>query len=169
MKSIAKLVPLAVVLLVFAVVVAILLQQNAGLGSWLLAAFLMGHGLVHFMFVVPQPVTAGQGAGDMDYPFDASKSWLVSVHILDSALVRPLVIGLVAIVVAGYALAALATVGILVPSSWWSVLVVVATSASGALMVLSLSPGLVLGIAIDVVLLWLAIIAAWSPELVVGG
>ncbi len=36
-------------------------------------------------------------------------------------------------------------------------------------MVVSLSPGLVLGIAIDLVLLWLAIVAAWSPELVVVG
>lgn len=168
MKSIVKLVPLALALLVFAVVVAALLQQNAGLGSWLFAAFLMGHGLVHFMFVVPQPATAGQTAGGMDFPFDATKSWLVSAHILDLALVRPVVIGLVAVVVVGYSLAALATVGILVPASWWSVLVVVATSASAALMVVSLSPGLVLGIAIDLVLLWLAIVAAWSPELVLG-
>jgi hypothetical protein len=168
MKSIVKLVPLALVLLAFAVVVAVLLQQNAGLGAWLLAAFLMGHGLVHVMFLVPEPTTARQGAGAMDYPFDATKSWLVGAHILDSTLVRPLVIGFVAVVVIGYSLAALATVGILVPASWWSVLVVVATSASAALMVVALSPGLVLGIAIDLVLLWLAIVVAWSPELLLG-
>jgi hypothetical protein len=171
MNSVAKLVPLGVGLLVFAAVVVVMLQQNGGLGTWLLAAFLLGHGLVHVMFIAPQPppATAGQGTGNIEYPFDAGKSWLVSAHVLDLKSVRPIVAVLVAVVVLGYGLAALATVGILVPASWWSLLVIVATLASAALMVVALSPGLVLGMAIDLVLLWLAIVAAWSPKLVVGG
>jgi hypothetical protein len=65
--------------------------------------------------------------------------------------------------VVGYALAAMATVGVAVPADSWRPLVVAATAASAALLVIGLSPWLLLGIAIDLVLVVVAITGAWSP------
>ena len=58
MSTLLKLAPLGVGLVVFAVVVMFLVQRNMAVGTWLIAAFLLGHGLVHVMFVAPPPVAA---------------------------------------------------------------------------------------------------------------
>ena len=51
----------------------------------------------------------------------------------------------------------MATVGIVVPQTLWPTLVLVSTVASATLMLIGLSPALALGIAIDVVLVWLVV------------
>ena len=60
-------------------------------------------------------------------------------------------------------LAALATVGIMVPAAWWQGLVVASSLASLAMLVVWFAPMLLLGILIDVALMWLAIAGPWSP------
>ena len=55
MSTLLKLAPLGVGLVVFAGVVTFLVQRNMDLGAWLIAAFLLGHGLVHMMFAAPPP------------------------------------------------------------------------------------------------------------------
>ncbi len=70
---------------------------------------------------------------------------------------------LVGAVVVGYGLAALATVGLLVPSEWWPGLMVASTAAAALLMGLFFQPGLLLGLAIDAVLLWIVLASLWTP------
>ncbi len=65
---------------------------------------------------------------------------------------------------AGYGLAALATLGLL-PSWTWDPAVALGSLASLALLVLCFHPWLVVGVAIDLLLLWVALVAAWYPDL----
>jgi hypothetical protein len=167
MNDLLKLAPLAFGLIVFGFALAFLLQRGMSVGTWLLAAFLLGHGLVHIMFAVPAPA-APAPAGGMEYPFDVTRSWLVANHGADASLVRLVVIGLVAVTVVGYALTGLATVGILVPQAAWPPLLVASTAASLLLMVIGLSPALALGIAIDLALIGLVVTSFWSPASVPG-
>lgn len=162
MNDLLKLAPLAAGLVAIAIVIAFMLSRGMALGTWLLAAFLLGHGLVHVMFAVPAPA-APAPVGGTEYPFNVNDSWLVTARFVDVAIVRGVVLGLVAVTVIGYGLAALATVGIGVPTSLWPMLVVVATVASGGLMVIGLAPMLALGIAIDAILLLVVFSAAWRP------
>jgi hypothetical protein len=69
----------------------------------------------------------------------------------------------VAVTVVGYTLAALATVALLVPVGMWAGLVLIATLGSALLMAVFFSPGLLLGFAIDAVLLWVVLARIWLP------
>ena len=60
-------------------------------------------------------------------------------------------------------LAALATLGIL-PASAWGPTVAVASLASLALFAVGFHRWLFIGAAIDLVLLWVALVAAWTPD-----
>jgi hypothetical protein len=162
-KTLIGLVPLTVGLVAFGIAVWFLLGGSIALGTWLLGAFLIGHGLVHIMFAVPQHTGATASASGIDYQFDLSRSWLVGAG-LDAAVIRGIAVALVVAVVIGFALAALSTVGILVPVGWWQGLVVASTAASVLLLVVGFSPGLVLGFAIDAVLLWVVFGSSWSPS-----
>jgi hypothetical protein len=161
LKDLSRLAPLAVVLAIVGIALGWMLQRNMTLGTWLFAAFLLGHGLVHIMFAWTPPATAGSPAND--YPFDPARSWLVTSNLLSLSALKAIVIALVVAVMLGYSLTALATVGLLVPQGWWSALLIGSTALSMVLMVIGLAPALALGIAIDLVLLWVAITAAWTP------
>ena len=160
LKSLAGLVPFAVVLAGIGVAIWWLLSREMALGRWVLGGFLLAHGLIHTLFVVPAPATTAGGA---EWPFDLTQSWLVTSVGLDVNLVRVIGIALIGVVVVGLLLAALGTVGILVPSGWWPALVVGSAAASAVLLVLFLNPQLVLGLAIDAVLLWVVLDSVWSP------
>jgi hypothetical protein len=129
-------------------------------GRWLLAALLIGHGVVHVMFAVPAP--AGTAAGP-EWPFDMARSWAIAGPGLDLNMVRAVGLALIAIVVIGLALAALSTVGIVVPSGWWQPAVAVSAVASAIALILFFEPQLVLGLGIDAVLLWVVATRAWVP------
>ena len=162
MKEITQLAPLGIGLVVFGVAVTFMLQRGMAVGVWLLAAFLVAHGLVHIMFAAPPPVTSDSPGAN--FAFDASRSWLVSTRFVDVGVVRWLVVVLVTATVIGYSLAGAATAGLFVPADWWLPLVLGATAASGLLMVIGLSPALTLGIAIDLVLVWMVVTRAWAPS-----
>jgi hypothetical protein len=157
--------PFAIGIAGIGLVTWLLLRQNVGLGPWLLAALLVAHGWVHVMFVFPRPTPSGGGP---EWPFDLTRSWLVSATGLDVNLVRITGIVLMAIVVLGFLLAGLSIVGLLVPTAWWAGLLVVGAAASFAMLALFFSPQLVLGLAIDVALLWLAFGSGWSPASTLG-
>lgn len=160
LKSLAGLVPFAVVLAGIGVAIWWLLSREMALGRWVLGGFLLAHGLIHALFIAPAPATTAGGA---EWPFDLTQSWLVTSVGLDVNLVRVIGIALIGVVVVGFLLAALGTVGILVPSGWWPALVVGSAAASALLLVLFLNPQLVLGLAIDAVLLWVVLDAVWAP------
>ena len=118
------------------------------------------------MFAWATPASVEPAASE--YPLDAARSWVVADGLLSVGALKTLVIVLVVAVVIGYTLMALATVGLTVPANLWAGLLVLSTLGSLALMVLGFGPALALGIAIDIVLLWVAIAAVWSPTATVA-
>ena len=159
-KTIRDLLPLTIALVVFAAAEWYLLSEGWLLGTWAMAAFLAFHGLIHFMFLNQKPPETASGT---EYPFDPSRSWLATRAGLSVTAVRGLIAVLSAVVALGFVLAGLATVGLVVPVAWWSALVAGSSVLSLVLFALVLTPGLALGIAIDIVLLWLVVSGAWLP------
>ncbi len=126
-----------------------------------LALFLAAHGLLHASYLSPAPPRT---AGGPEWPFELTRSWLVTGLQLDPAAVRLLGAGLVSLTVALMLLAGLATAGWVVPQAWWPGLTVAAAAASLATLLLFFHPWLAIGIAIDLVLLWAVIGAGWEPS-----
>ena len=155
--------PLAIVAVMVGALTLWLLETNPGVGRWVLAAILFGHGWVHVMFLFPRPAPPETGKPTTDWPFDLRASWLAARvgpgHGTFVALGR----GLVVVTFVLFILAALATVGIMVPAAWWQGLVVASSLASLTMLVVWFAPMLLLGILIDVALIWLAIAGPWSP------
>jgi hypothetical protein len=155
--------PLAIAIAVIALVVWLMLVNDLGLGPWLLALLVFAHGWVHLMFVFPKPEGSGNYSGVSEYPFDFGRSWLIRRQGLDTGLVRT--IGLVAMAATFVLslLAALATVGIIIPTGWWAGLMLAAAVASTITLVLFYSPALVLGFAINALMVALVVSGSWSP------
>jgi hypothetical protein len=160
MKVILGILPWAIVLLAIGGAAWWLLSRDMAAGLWLLAALLIGHGLVHVLFEVPAPTATDGGA---DWPFDMARSWSITGPGLDANVIRSAGSVLIAVTVIGFALAGLSTVGILVPSAWWQPTVALAAVASAALLILFFEPQLVLGLGMDAVLLWVVATGWWVP------
>ncbi len=131
------------------------------MAAFLLAAFLVAHGGIHLLFVTPRPPAR---PGSPPWPFDLDRSWL-----FDFLRPPPRVVGAVALVLvvgtlASDVLAALASLGIL-SASWWDVTVAIGALTSLALLLAFFRPRLAFGVAIDLVLLWVAAVATWTPDL----
>ncbi len=126
----------------------------------LLAAFLLMHGLIHALFLAPAPAAT---AGGPSWPFEISRSWVLTPLGLDPGVIRMIGLALFAATVAGFAVAAVATLGAL-PAGLWVGGVVLGSIASLALLGLFFQPWLVLGVAIDVVLLAVVLGNGWRPE-----
>jgi hypothetical protein len=161
LKTVTGLLPFAVVLAGIGWAVSWLLARDVTIGRWVLGGFLVAHGLIHSMFVLPAPATAA--ADGTAWPFDMSQSWLVTGAGLDPGPVRLVGAALVVVVAVGFLLAGLATVGVVVPSGWWPFLVAGSAATSVLLLALFFSPTLILGVAIDAVLAWVVLALVWSP------
>ena len=159
-KALVGILPWAVVLAAAGGGIWWLLSRDMAAGRWVLAALLIGHGLVHVMFVMPAQSATAAGP---DWPFNLARSWALTDVKLDPNVIRVVGLALVAVVVAGFALAALSTLGILVPPGSWHVAVAVSALASAVLLVTFFDPQLVLGIGIDAGLLWIVAARAWAP------
>ena len=159
-RTMVGILPWAVVLVVIGGAVWWLLAREMAAGRWLLAALLIGHGVVHALFDVPVPAATDGGP---DWPFDMARSWAITGVGLDANMVRIIGVGLITVVVVGFSLAALSTVGIIVPSGWWQPIVAVSAVTSAILLVLFFEPLLVLGLGIDAVLLWVVAARVWMP------
>ena len=72
MKTLIGLLPIAAALGVAAAAIWLMVERNIAAGAWLLAALLIGHGLVHGLYLLPQEQPPA------DWPFDMSRSWLVT-------------------------------------------------------------------------------------------
>jgi hypothetical protein len=130
------------------------------MGTLLLAVFLAAHGLIHLSYVTPAPPRTADGP---EWPFALGRAWpLTAIH-ADPDLVRIVGVGLVMGTVVLLLAAALATGGWLVPTSMWGALVVSGAALSLITLTLFFHPWLVLGIVIDVVLLWAVVAAGWDP------
>jgi hypothetical protein len=158
LKLVRELGPLAVAVAFIGAVIAYLLASGNNIGNWLLAAFLIGHGWVHFMYVMPQPKTATATAAGPDWPFSLDRSWLgggSALHGLGTVLV--------VVTAAGYMLAALASIPLIVSPDMWAALVIFSSLVSALLIGLFFSPSLLLGLAIDAALIAAVVLASWRP------
>jgi hypothetical protein len=162
-KLIRDLGPLAIVVAVCGALIAFLLSQGNTIGNWLLAAFLFGHGWVHAMYVLPGKVVQPAPGGGMTWPFELSRSWLSSDFGLNAGAVRAVGLVLVVVTIFGFALAALASVPLVVPAAAWAGLVIVASVTSALLMTIFFSPELLVGLGIDAVLMYVAVLRIWLP------
>ena len=95
--------------------------------------------------------------------FDLGRAWPVTKIGLNTRIVRGAGVALTAIGFVAALLAALATIGLLVPVDWWSGLVVAEAVSSLLLLAVCFSPILLNGFAIDLALLWLAVLSGWRP------
>jgi hypothetical protein len=122
-----------------------------------LAAFLLAHGAIHLGYVSPRPPdTAGPA-----WPFELGRSWLLGPLGLEPGLIRAIGMALTIVTVAAFVGAAIGALG-LFPGAWMAA-VVVGTAASITLLVVFFHPWLLLGVAIDAALLWVAMAQGWSP------
>jgi hypothetical protein len=162
-RIIRELGPLAIVAVVVGAVTVWLLATNPAVGRWVLAVILFGHGWVHLMFLFPKPAPPASGKAATEWPFDLRASWLAARAGTRAEAVVAVgrVLAVVTFVLS--MLAALATVGILVPVAWWQGLVLASSLASLTMLVVWFAPMLLLGILIDLALAWLAIAGPWSP------
>ena len=81
---------------------------------------------------------------------------------IDPALMHSLALALVAVTVAGYALAAFTSLGLL-PTFIWSPAIAVGSMASLGLLAACFQPWLLLGVVIDLALLWSSLVEGWLP------
>jgi hypothetical protein len=163
MRTMRELAPLAAVVALVSGGAWYLLQHDVNLGTWLLAGLVLSHGLIHLMFLVPAPAVAGAATEGPSWPFDLDRSWLVRWHVVDRTVVRTLGMLLIGWTCSAALLAASATVGVVVPVSWWPTLVLATAAASTLLLALDWSSGLSLGLAVDFGLVWLALASGWTP------
>jgi hypothetical protein len=126
----------------------------------LFAAFLLAHGAIHASFLAPRPPATAAGP---TWPFEIARSWVLTSLGIQPASMRLLAMALVAATIAAFALAALAAAGV-IPVELWGPASVAGAVASVALLVLFFQPWLVLGVVIDLGLLWAVLIAGWSPH-----
>lgn len=158
-----SLAPAAVFIVAVGALTLWLLAEDSAIGPWLLAFLLAAHGWVHVLFLFPKPAGGAGVTGAAAYPFDFRLSWLIQRGRFDARLVRAAGTGLTVIVLLLHTLAALATVALLVPTDWWGTLVVAAALSSMLFLVLFWSPLLLLGIVIDLGMLWLVVSNTWNP------
>jgi hypothetical protein len=128
------------------------------IGKLVVAAFLLAHAAIHASFLSPAPPATANGPA---WPFRLDESVILSPLGTSPAVLRPLGIALVALVLGGFGVAALSVLGVAPPG----LLQPAATAgavASVALLVLYFHVWLVLGIVIDLGILWLAF-GEWTP------
>lgn len=175
MRLVRELGPLALVTAAVLVAATWALAEQPAVGRWALAAILFAHGWVHLMFVVPRPSpaepsgAAARGGPDSAsspapvWPFDLGRSWLITRAGVGEGAVRALGRLLVGATLLVSLVAAIGTVWLAIPAAWWAMLVVGAAAGSLALLVVAFAPTLVIGLAIDAWLIWIALVGPWSP------
>jgi hypothetical protein len=129
----------------------------------ILMGVLLAHAAIHLLFLSPHPAIA---AGGGPWPFEIGRSWALSPMGAGTDALRMVGIALIAVIFAGYALAGLSMFK-LVPGGLWAPAIAIGSLASIALLGLFFHRYLVLGVGIDVVLLFVALISRWTPQGVV--
>ncbi len=155
--------PLAIAVAVIALAVWLMLVNDIGLGQWLLALLVLAHGWVHLLFAFPKPQSPNDDVGRSGYPFDFARSWLVTRQGLELQLVGRVGVAVMVVTFGLSLLAALATVGLLVPVEWWASLMIAAAASSTLMLLLFYSPALILGFGINALMVALVVSGSWSP------
>jgi hypothetical protein len=125
------------------------------MGKFALGFFLAVHGLIHLGYLTPNT--------DPKYPFNLGNSWIITHIGLNEPSVRFIGHVLIAVTVIGFACAGLAATGIIIPQNWWLPITIVASITSLLVLLLFWHTWLILGVAIDVVLLVALLWLGWQP------
>ena len=130
----------------------------------LFGVFLIAHALIHVSYLTPPPPRT---AGGPEWPFELTRSWLVTGFAVDPGVARSAGAMLVIVTAILLVAAGLSTLGIGIPVSWWPNLVVAGAVASALTLALYFHPWLALGLVIDAALLYAVLVAQWTPVAVV--
>lgn len=130
--------------------------------KFVIAGILAAHGLIHASYLSPAPPAT---AGGPQWPFDMTKSWLVTQVGLTPSGVTLLGTVLVSLTVIGFGLSALGAAGWILPAGIWRPLIVGSVAASALLLGLFFHPFLLLGFVIDAAILWAVFAQGWNPVL----
>jgi hypothetical protein len=125
----------------------------------LVAAFLLGHAAIHTGFLAPRPPPTATGP---TWPFVLDRSMILGSLGVDSARSQLIGMALVAITICGFALAAVAMLGMAL-AGLWSMAVAIGCVGSLGLLLLFFNRLLVLGVTIDLALLWAVFAMGWTP------
>lgn len=109
--------------------------------------------------------SAGGSGGALLFPFatNSTSQWAFGSLGGMLGLLIPVMVGLAGIAVLAFFLAFLATFGLWVPADLWRPLLLIATICSAVLLVLHPSVWVVIPLALDAALLWVAWTSAWTP------
>ncbi|HEX5015272.1 MAG TPA: hypothetical protein VFV72_14060 [Candidatus Limnocylindrales bacterium] len=129
------------------------------LARLVVAGLLLAHAAIHVSFLVPSPPATADGPA---WPFAIDHSALLGRLGVDAGLARLLALALVAVTLGAFGTAALVVLGI-APFWLWSPAIVSGAAASLVLLVTFFHPWLVLGVAIDVALIWASLVLDWTP------
>lgn len=165
MSVIRDLLPIGLVVALVSGLTWLLLDHGMGLGRWMLAGLLLFHGWVHVLFALPTPEPSASSASGSGWPFDLGQSWLIANAGLDPTIVRHAGLIMVAAAAIAFVLAALSTVGVVVPTEAWPGLLAASAGISIVMLCVFFAPALLLGFAIDLAILWLVLLSGWSPML----
>ena len=131
----------------------------------LVALFLVVHAAIHLSYLSPRPMATAAGP---TWPFDLRRSWILSPLGAPDAATRALGLALVALTMAGFLLAASVVLG-LAPSGLWLPAITIGAVASMGVLVLFFHPWLVVGVVVDVFLLFVVLAGGWSPDTTLFG
>jgi hypothetical protein len=124
----------------------------------LFGLFLVAHGLIHVSYLAPTPPDAGSG-----WPFNLGRPALLGA--LGQPALQMVGVGLALIAIAGLVAAGLGWLGLFGANGWWAPVAIAGSVASVLLLVIFFHPWIVLGIAIDLILIWALGVAGWpEPE-----
>jgi hypothetical protein len=120
----------------------------------------------HFAMGYINPSAGGSG-GALIFPFASNAGSRWAFGALDGGpfvVLIPIMIGLAGIAVLAFFLGVLATFGLAVPTALWRPLVLIGVACSVALLVLHPSVWVLLPIALNAGLAWVAWTSAWTPS-----
>jgi hypothetical protein len=120
----------------------------------------------NFMMAYINPSAGGSG-GSLIFPFatDGPTRWVFgSLDQGPLALLIPIMIGLAGVAVLAFFLAFLGTFGLWVPANLWRPLILVGVACSTTLLVLHPSVWVVLPLALNGALAWVAWTSIWTPS-----
>jgi hypothetical protein len=126
----------------------------------LVALFLVAHAAIHLSYLAPRPMATAAGPA---WPFDLRRSWILTPLGAPDAATRALGLALVALTMAGLLLAASVVLG-LAPAGLWVPAITIGALASMGLLVLFFHPWLVVGVVVDVFLLFVVLAGGWRPD-----
>jgi hypothetical protein len=126
----------------------------------IIAIFLILHGLVHaILAMVPNP-----NSPEPQFATFFSQSWLLSGLGLSESAAKSIAIILAVIATIGFVATGLALLDILVPFDWWRALAIASAVVSLILLISFWNLYLIVGVAIDVIILVTLIFTDWTPE-----